>query len=144
MAAMANSSSEQAREALRREHGVRLVSPAEEGFAADTLAAGVYGFTSSPALASPLFAVRHYRNFEIHRLPSGTSLIGFVTPAEAVQLTRLDVEPVNVNVHPDADGDATAIVSLPYDRVVQHRQYSVRNAATIALQVLPIGVAAAV
>ena len=46
---------------------------------------------------------------------------------------------MTVVLHPDAEGDATAIVSLPYDRVVQHRQYSVRNAAAIVLQVAPAG-----
>jgi hypothetical protein len=40
-------------------------------------------------------------------------------------------------LHPDAEGEATAIVSLPYDRVTHHRQYSVRNAGAIALQVSP-------
>ena len=133
------SSSEEAREALRREHNVRLVTPAQEGFAAEHLPAGVYGFTSSPALASPLFALRHYRNFEIHRLPNGgTAVIGFVSAAEAAQLTQVDrSDPVTVMLHPDAESEAAAIVSLPYDRVVHHRQYSVRNAAAIALQVSP-------
>jgi len=132
--------SEQAREALRREHGVRLVDRAQEGFAADQLPAGVYGFTSSPGLASPLFAVRHYRNFEVHRLPNGTTaVVGFVTAAEAAHLTRRQSASVKVTIYPDLEGDATAIVSLPYDWVVQHRQYSVRNAAAITLQVSPTG-----
>ena len=134
-----NSSVDQAREALRREHNVQLVTPAQEGFAAEHLPSGVFGFTSSPALASPLFAVRHFRNFEIHRLASGgTAVIGFVTPGDAAQLTQANAnEPVTVMLHPDAEGEAAAIVSLPYDRVVHHRQYSVRNAGSIALQVRP-------
>lgn len=132
-------SSEQARDALRREHGVQLVTSAQEGFAAEDLPAGVYGFTSSPALASPMFAVRHYRNFEIHRLADGrTAVIGFLTSAEAAQLAEANrADPVTVMLHSDAEGEATVIVSLPYDRVVHHRQYSVRNAAAIALQVRP-------
>jgi hypothetical protein len=136
---IAISSSEKAREALRREHGVQLVTSAQEGFAAEDLPPGVYGFTSSPALASPLFTVRHYRNFEIHRLANGrTAVIGFLTPGEATQLAEANrAEPVTVMLHPDAEGQATAIVSLPYDRVVHHRQYSIRNAAAIALQVRP-------
>ena len=133
-------STEQVRDTLRREHKVRLVTSSEEGFAAEHLPPGVYGFTSSPALASPLFAVRHYRNFEIHRLANGrTSVIGFVTSAEAAELTESNrSEPVTVMLHPDADGDAASIVSLPYDRVTHHRQYSVRNAGAIALQVSPV------
>jgi hypothetical protein len=84
-----NSSSETARAALRREHSVRIVMPNEEGVAAEHLPDGVYGFTSSPALASPLFGVRRYRNFEIHRLPNGVAaVVGFVTPADAAELTR--------------------------------------------------------
>jgi hypothetical protein len=131
-------SSEQARDALRREHGVRLVTPSEEGFAAGELPGGVYGFTSSPALASPLFAMRQSRNFEVHHLPSGiVAVVGFVTPSEATRLTSGQQDPVSLIVHPDAEGDATAIVSLPYDRVLHHRQYSVRNAAAIALDVMP-------
>jgi hypothetical protein len=130
--------SEQARETLRREHAVRLVASSEEGCAAADLPGGVYGFTSSPALASPLFAARHYRNFEVHHQPNGViSLVGFVTAAEARQLTSGQRDIVTLMVHPDADGDATAIVSLPYDRVAHHRQYSVRNSAAIALQVVP-------
>jgi hypothetical protein len=138
--------SEAAREALRREHGVRLVTAVEEGFAAAHLPGGVYGFTSSPALESPLFAVRHYRNFEIHRLTNGsTALVGFVTPGDASQLTRaVGPDAVTVVVHPDLEGDATVIVSIAYDRVAQHRQYAVRNAAAITLQVRPTGSTVAV
>ena len=138
---MTTSITESAREALRREHHVELVSPAQEGFAAENLPDGIYGFTSSPALASPLFAVRHYRNFEIHRMANGViAVIGFVTPAEAGQLAHdRQTEPITVMMHADAESDATAIVSLPYDRVVHHRQYSVLNAAAIALRVAPRG-----
>jgi hypothetical protein len=131
-------SSEPARETLRREHAVRLVAPSEEGCAAAEVPGGVYGFTSSPALASPLFAMRQFRNFEVHHQPNGTvSLVGFVTPAEARQLTSGQRDVVTLMVYPDLEGDATAIVSLPYDRIVQHRQYSVRNSAAIALQIVP-------
>ena len=137
-----SSTAEQAREALRKEHGVRLVQPSEEGYAADRLADGVFGFTSSPALASPLFASRQYRNFEIHRLPGGiTTVIGFVTPQQAGELMRSVHGTVTVTLYPDAEAEATAIVSLPYDRVVQHRQYSVRNAGAITLQIMAGGLA---
>lgn len=139
-------SSETAREALRREHGVRRVTSAEEGTAADGLPRGVYGFTASPALASPLFEARRARNFEIHHLANGTvALVGFVTPDEASQLMRADLDkPVSVTVHPDLEGNATTIVSLPYDRIAHHRQYLVRMTASIALQVMPKGQAASV
>jgi hypothetical protein len=132
-----NVSTESAREALRREHGVRVVSESEEGAAAEDLPAGTYGFTGSPLLASPLFAIQRYRNFEVHRLPNGPALIGFVTPADAAKLTHGAHDTVTVRVYPDAEGDATTIVALSYDRVVQHRQYAVRNADAITLQVAP-------
>lgn len=137
---------ETAREALRREHGVRLVSSDEEGTAADVLPRGVYGFTGSPALASPLFDVRRYRNFEVHHLASGAvALVGFVTPDEASQLMRGNLDhAVTLTVHPDIEGTATTIVSLPYDRIVHHRQYLVRLTASITLQVLPTGQPASV
>jgi hypothetical protein len=132
-------STEQAREALRREHGVRLVTPAEEGTAAPDFPCGVYGFTGSPVLASPLFAQRRYRNFEVHHLPNGvTCVVGFVAPAQAARLTgQTQAEPVTVTMYPDAEGDATAIVSIPYNRIVVHRQYAVRNAEAMTLQVVP-------
>jgi hypothetical protein len=127
--------SESAREALRREHGVRLVSDSEEGAAAHELPVGTYGFTGSPLLASPLFAVRRYRNFEVHNLASGPAVIGFVTPADAGKLTR-DQEPtLTIRLYPDAEVDATTIVSISYSRVVQHRQYAVRNADALTLQI---------
>lgn len=131
-------STELAREALRREHGVKLVDGSLEGAAAEDLPAGVYGFTGSPLLASPLFSVRRYRNFEVHRLAAGPALIGFVNAADAAQLAHGQDEVLTVRVYPDAEGDATVIASIPYDRVVQHRQYSVRNAEALALQVHPV------
>ena len=128
-------STEAAREALRREHGVRLVDAAQEGAAVDDLPAGTYGFTGSPLLASPLFSVRRYRNFEVHRLPAGPAVIGFVTAADASRLTHDEGGVLTIRLYPDAEGEATVIVSIPYDRVVQHRQYAVRNAEAITLQV---------
>jgi hypothetical protein len=138
--------SESSRDALRREHGVRLVRPEEEGGAAAHLPAGVYGFTGSPALESPLFAQRRRRTFEIHHLPNGTiALVGFVAQAEASRLMHGATEtPVTVTVHPDAEGEATIIVSLPYDRIAHHRQYLVRPEAAITIHVLPTGQPASV
>jgi hypothetical protein len=130
-------STESAREALRREHGVRLVNDSEEGAAAEDLPAGTYGFTGSPLLASPLFATQRYRNFEVHRLAAGPALIGFVSAADAAKLTRVHDDILTIRVYPDAEGDASTIVSISYDRVVQHRQYAIRNADALTLQVQP-------
>jgi hypothetical protein len=131
-----NVSSDAARESLRREHGVRVVNAQEEGSAAAALPPGVYGFTGSPVLASPLFAVRRYRNFEVHRLVVGVSLVGFVTPSEAAELAHPAGDTAAVKIYPEAVDEANVIVSIPYDRIVQHRQYAIRNAEAIALEVL--------
>ncbi len=131
----AMTSTEAARESLRRQHGVRLVSSTLEGASAEHLPAGVYGFTGSPLLASPLFAVRNYRNFEVHRLASTPVLIGFVSAADAARLAESSDTAATVRVYPDAEADATTIVAIPYNRVAQHRQYSVRNAEALTLQV---------
>ena len=128
-------SSEPAREVLRREHAVRLVEVAEEGMAAIELPAGVYGFTSSPVLASPMFAVRRYRNFEVHRLAGGPMVIGFVTARDAADLNDPTTDIVRIHLFPDAEADATTIVAIGYDRIVQHRQYSIRNAEAINLTI---------
>jgi hypothetical protein len=140
----ADVSSESARQALRREHGVRLVDSSEEGAAARDLPIGVYGFTSSPALASPLFATQHFRNFEVHRLAPGPAMIGFVSTRDAAKLTSTAGGAVEIRVFPQAEGDASSIVSIPYDRIVQHRQYSIRNAEAVTLHILPAGDLAAV
>ena len=133
----ASVSTEDTRQALRREHGVRVVTAEEEGTAASELAPGVYGFTSSPALASPLFAARRYRNFEVHRLADGPAVVGFVTKGDAAKLTDR-TGPVEIEVFPDQEGVATVIVAIPYGRIVQHRQYSIRNAESAVLHVVPV------
>ena len=63
-------------------------------------------------------------------------LIGFVAAAAAAALKHSTTDIVTVEIHPDAEGDATVIVSIPYDRIVQHRQYSIRNAEAITVQVM--------
>ena len=72
-------------EALRQTHQVRLVNANEEGSGVNALPGGVFGFTYSPGLpSSPLFAVRRYRSYETHKLPSGEIyIIGFATAESA-------------------------------------------------------------
>lgn len=140
----ANVSGEQARDALRKRHNVRLISSDHEGTAAGELPAGVYGFTGSPVLASPMFSAYRYRNFEVHRLAAGPAVVGFAAPEDAARLAVESTAPVEVHLHPDRDEHATEIVAIPYDRIVQHRQYSIRNAGAITLQVLPTSALSAV
>jgi hypothetical protein len=102
---------------------VRLVTSAEEGSAADALPPGVFGFTGSP-------------------VTDGVRLIGFVSPAAATELAHPTSDIVTLKIYPDVDEEATAIVWIPYDRIVQHRQYAIRNAEAISLQVMsghPVG-----
>jgi hypothetical protein len=136
--------SQEARVRLRKAHGVRPVHVHEEGFAAADLPAGTYGFTGSPGLAAPLFAEQRYRNFEIHRL-DGTevAIVGFVS-ARDLALLRDAREVVPVTIYPDAEGEALEIVSIPYSRIAQHRQYSILNAAAMTLRVWPLAEPAAV
>jgi hypothetical protein len=129
---------------LRQLHGVRRVEPHEEGFAAENLPPGIFGFTGSPALASPLFAEQRYRNFEVHRTADGdVVLIAFVTSVDAQQLAA-STGPVRVLAFPDAEGEASVAVAISYSRIVHHRQYSVRNAASISLEVRPFAQPASV
>src|SRR5918998_1097232 len=76
-------------EALRAVHQVRLVGDREEGTGVNALPPGVYGFTYSPGLPNaPLFAVRRYRSYEIHKLASGdVFIIGFVIREASDQMT---------------------------------------------------------
>jgi hypothetical protein len=113
------------------------VEPHEEGSAAANLPRGVYGFTGSAGLAAPLFAVQRYRNFEVHHLHNGDIVIvGFVTPAQADELGRAHA-PFELTIYPDIEGDATAITSISYSRIAQHRQYSIRNTPGLVLHVSP-------
>lgn len=133
-----------ARKQLRATHGVRLVQSHEEGTAAAKLPEGVYGFTGSPGLAAPLFAQRRYRNFEVHHCHGDVVIVGFVSPNDEARLSRRDAasspsDPIEITVYPDPEGDATRIVAIGYSSIVQHRQYSVRNAAGITLRVRPTG-----
>lgn len=115
-------------EDLRRAHGVRLVAGVEEGTGLNALPGGVYGFTYSPGLPNaPLFAVRRYRSYEIHKLASGDAfIIGFTTPEMARQLSDARGE-VDIRIQPEPEGDAATLVTVPYSRIRHHRQYAAPN-----------------
>src|SRR5918995_202269 len=90
-------------EALRGAHQVRIVTDAEEGHGVNALPGGVYGFTYSPGLVNaPLFAVRRYRSYEIHKLPSGeVFVIGYARPELARALSTA-AEEMTLQIHPQA------------------------------------------
>ncbi|MEW6323360.1 MAG: hypothetical protein AB1635_20000 [Acidobacteriota bacterium] len=125
-----------ARERLRAAHQVRLVEPAQEGTSVEHLPDGVYGFTYSPALAAPLFRQFRYQSFEMHRASGDAFIVGFVSPVDANRL-REATDVIDLTLQHDVSGDATVLVGLPYSRIVQHRQYSIRNAPGLSVRIRP-------
>jgi hypothetical protein len=125
-------------EALRQTHQVRLVTEAEEGTGISALPGGVYGFTYSPGLTgSPLFAVRRYRSYEAHRLPSGEIyVIGFAT-ADAARALSTATEDITVQIHPQPEGDYNVLVTIPYSSIRRHRQYAAPNQDGFTVTVMP-------
>ena len=125
-------------ESLRVAHGVQLVGDAEEGHGVDALPGGRYGFTYSPGLPNaPLFAVRRYRSYEIHKLPGGdTFIIGFATADAARQLSTA-TEETSVQIHPQPEGEFETLVTIPYSRIRRHRQYASPNDSGFNVTVRP-------
>lgn len=127
----------EAQDALRVTNGVRAVNDAEEGTGVNALPAGVYGFTYSPGLTSaPLFAVRRYRSFEIHKLTHETLVIGFATADDAARLDS-NREEITVRIQPQPEDGREVLVQVPYSRMKQHRQYAAPNQHGFTVTVLP-------
>jgi len=121
-------------ERLRTVHDVRLVADSEEGTGVDKMPGGVYGFTYSPGLPNaPLFAMRRYRSYEIHKLATGETLvIAFADPDTARQILSGAGE-ANVRVQPDQGQGATVLVTIPHLRIRHHRQYAAPNQEGLTL-----------
>ncbi|HXD16184.1 MAG TPA: hypothetical protein VN654_04150 [Vicinamibacterales bacterium] len=115
-------------QALRATHGVRIVSPSEEGTGVNSLPGGVYGFTYSPALPNaPLFAERRFRSYETHKLAGGeVFVIGFADVESAAALESSEGERTLV-IQPEPDAAANVLVKIPYSRMRHHRQYAAPN-----------------
>ena len=125
-------------ESLRIAHQVRLVVEAEEGNGVNALPGGIYGFTYSPGLVNaPLFAVRRYRSYEIHKLPSGdVFVIGYARPELARALSTAADE-MTVQIHPQVTEGHETLVTIPYSRIRRHRQYAAPNQDGFMVTVLP-------
>ncbi len=125
-------------EALRIAHQVRLVASEEEGNSVSILPGGVYGFTYSPGLpAAPLFAVRRYRSYETHKLPSGdVYVIGFAKSDVARTLSTATDE-MTLQIHPQPEEDFGTLVTIPYSRIRHHRQYAAPNQDGFTVTVKP-------
>lgn len=133
----AASSGLEARSALRAAHRVRLIEPAEEGFAVEQLPDGVFGFTYSPAIAAPMFMVHRYRTYEMHRIAGGEAIIiGFVPAAEAARVSSA-TEPVDIALFHDAEGTADTLIAVPYSRIIHHRQIATPNQVSVPLRIAP-------
>jgi hypothetical protein len=126
-------------QALRQTHQVRLVSDGEEGTGVNALPGGVYGFTYSPGLLSaPLFAVRRYRTYETHKLPSGgIYVIGFAT-LDAARALSTTTEEMTLQIHPQPEGNHTVLVTIPYSSIRRHRQYAAPNQDGFTVTVMPM------
>jgi hypothetical protein len=124
----ANTPSTLDQETLRKTHDVRIVSPAEEGVGVNALPGGVYGFTYSPGLPNaPLFAERRFRSYETHKVAGGEiSIVGFADVETAAVLASSSTERT-IQVQPEPDETATVLVTIPYARIRQHRQYAAPN-----------------
>jgi len=125
-------------ESLRVAHQVRLVTEKEEGTGVNALPGGIYGYTYSPGLTSaPLFAVRRYRSYEVHKLPGGDVFVtGFATREVATKLSTATSE-TTLQVHPEPGATADTLVTIPYSRIRQHRQYAAPNSDGFQVTVLP-------
>jgi len=126
-----------AQDALRDTNRVCLVTEAEEGTGVNALPPGVYGFTYSPGLASaPLFAVRRYRSYEIHKLAAETVVVGFATSDDAGRLES-NPEAITVRIQPQPEDGRETLVQIPYSRITHHKQYASPNQHGFTVTVLP-------
>ncbi len=125
-------------DALRSAHQVRVVSEVEEGTGINALPGGVFGYSYSPGLPNaPLFAVRRYRSYEIHKLAGGeVYVIGFTRGEVARSLSTAAAE-VTLQIHPQIEGEYDTLVTIPYSRIKQHRQYAAPNQDGFTVTVLP-------
>ena len=125
-------------ELLREAHQVRVVSEEEEGNGVSALPGGVYGFTYSPGLPNaPLFAIRRYRSYETHKLPSGdVFIVGFAKPEVERELSTSSQE-MTLQIHPMPEGEYQTLVTIPYSRIRHHRQYAAPNQDGFTVTVQP-------
>lgn len=128
-------------ETLRAAHGVRLVSEAEEGTGVNALPEGVFGFTYSPGLPNaPVFAIRRYRSYEIHKVAGGdVFIVGFGGDDTRRQLEA--ASDATVSLHAEPEGDAGTLVMIPYSRIRHHRQHAAPNQQGFTVTVMPAATA---
>ena len=115
-------------EQLRTSHCVRTVTSSEEGTGVNELPGGVYGFTYSPGLPNaPLFSVRRYRSYEIHKLANGATFVVAFADEETARQIGAAAGAATVRVQPEPSDAAPVLVEVPYSRIRHHRQYAAPN-----------------
>jgi hypothetical protein len=126
-------------ERLRRAHGVRAVTEKEEGTGVDQLPDGVYGFTYSPGLRNaPLFAVKRYRSYEIHKRAGGEPFVIAFADSDTARRIASASDAANVCVQPDFTDAASVLVEIPYSRIRHHRQYAAPNQEGFMVTLPPV------
>jgi len=127
-------------EQLRIAHAVRLVRGTEEGTGVNALPEGVYGFTYSPGLPNaPLFAVRRYRSYEMHKVPGGeVFVIAYADADTARQIASPSTSSGAARVHPEPAAEAGELVTIPYSRISRHRQYAAPNQDGFSVTLGPV------
>jgi hypothetical protein len=127
-----------AREKLRQQHGVRVVTGAEDGCDARALPAGVYGFTGAPgARELPLFAKPITRSTEVHKTADGEIyLLGYLTVEEAAAFES-GTEPLSVELYPEPYQAAQALVAVPLARIDRRKLPARSNGNPMRTEIAP-------
>jgi len=125
------------RMALRAANQLRPLSEAEEGFGIERVPPGVYGFTSSPREAAPLFRQQIFRSFEIHKhLDGEIYFVGFVTAEQGDRISSRESQ-LDITLYPDAYGEAGKLVSIAMSRIARAEGPSRDEGSALRLDLAP-------
>jgi hypothetical protein len=105
----------------RNRDGVKLIDAASEGKGIEEIEGGVFGFTYTPHLESPLFRNRGSRSFEIHKLEDLTAhILGFVSDEDAAVLQDPN-RYVEITIYPEPWNDADTPASVSRTRIAHSK-----------------------
>lgn len=125
-------------ETLRAIHQVKLIEPKDEGVAIETLPGGVFGFTYSPQEQSPLFSIKMFQIFEVHKTIAGeVQIIGFISAEEAQKLADPHEEFVSIQLYPEPYERAVKAIGIPKSHILEHRGPTRENGNALRLKVEP-------
>ena len=125
-----------AREAVRKQHQLTLVSAAEDGLAIAKASNGLFGFTTSPCeKIFPLMAKGATTSYEIHKRRDGAVfLLGYTTKETSAQLAA-QKGVVNADLYPSFRDGIAELVLVPREHCRELRHYSQRIAGALQLEV---------